>query len=219
MKPNAARILAKTLPHTLAGLTLAIASFSSPLWAQNTAQQGDAARGQVKAYTCTGCHGIPGYNNAYPTYHVPKIGGQNYQYLVSALKAYRDEQRSHPTMLAQAGSMSDADINDIASYFVSLTGSEPKPEYFAGGDPAAGASKNQLCVACHGEDGNGVDPQYPRLAGQYGDYLVKALQDYKSGARVNAIMGGFATNLSLQDMEDLAAYYAAKPGVVDLKIE
>lgn len=203
----------------LAGLTLVVASASSSLWAQDNTQQGDPARGAVKAYTCTGCHGIPGYNNAYPTYHVPKIGGQNYQYIVAALKAYRDEQRNHPTMLAQAGSMSDLDIQDIAAYFVSLEGSEPKPEYFPKGDAAAGEGKIQLCVACHGADGNGIDPQYPRLAGQYGDYLVKALQDYKSGARVNAIMAGFATNLSLEDMRDLAAYYAAKPGLIDLKIE
>ncbi len=211
MKPFFARCLAS--------LTLAIASVSTPVWAQTDGQKGDPARGEVKAYTCTGCHGIPGYNNAYPTYHVPKIGGQNYQYLVAALKAYRDEQRSHPTMLAQAGSMTDADIQDIAAYFVSLSGAEPKPEYFAKGDPAAGAEKNTLCLACHGEDGNGIDPQYPRLAGQYGDYMVKALQDYQSGARVNAIMAGFATDLSLEDMRDLAAYYSAKPGVVDLKIE
>ncbi|MEM9532509.1 MAG: cytochrome c [Pseudomonadota bacterium] len=180
---------------------------------------GDADRGRVKAYTCTGCHGIPGYNNAYPNYHVPKIGGQNYQYLIAALKAYRDGQRQHPTMVAQAGSMSDGDIEDIAAYFVSLAGTEPKPEYFPDGSPEAGAEKNQLCLACHGEDGNGIDPQYPRLAGQYGDYMVKALQDYRSGERVNAVMAGFATNLSDKDMADLAAYYAAKPGLVDLKIK
>ncbi len=51
---------------------------------------GDIEAGETKAYTCTGCHGIPGYNNIYPTYKVPKIGGQNYEYLVSALKAYKN---------------------------------------------------------------------------------------------------------------------------------
>jgi len=83
--------------------------------------EGDPEAGKIKSYTCTGCHGIPGYNNVYPTYHVPKIGGQNYEYLVSALKAYREGERDHPTMAAQTGSLTDQDIDDIASYFVSLS--------------------------------------------------------------------------------------------------
>ena len=85
---------------------------------------GDPEAGKTKAYTCTGCHGIPAYNNVYPTYHVPKIGGQNYEYIVSALKQYRAGERSHETMRAQAGNLTDQDIADIASYFVSLTASK-----------------------------------------------------------------------------------------------
>ncbi|HKJ16495.1 MAG TPA: cytochrome c [Xanthomonadales bacterium] len=85
-----------------------------------TLAAGDAVEGKIKAYTCTGCHGIPGYNNVYPTYKVPKIGGQNYEYLVIALKAYRDGQRHHPTMELQAQSLSDQDIEDVAAYFAAL---------------------------------------------------------------------------------------------------
>ena len=81
---------------------------------------GDIEAGKVKAYTCTGCHGIPGYNNVYPTYKVPKIGGQNYEYLVVALKAYRNGERDHSTMESQASSLSDGDMEDIAAYFASL---------------------------------------------------------------------------------------------------
>jgi cytochrome c553 len=83
---------------------------------------GDVEAGKIKAYTCTGCHGIPGYKNVYPTYHVPKIGGQNYEYLVIALKAYRDDERSHKTMSSQAKALSDQDIEDISAYFASLGG-------------------------------------------------------------------------------------------------
>ena len=83
------------------------------------AAEGDAAAGKIKAYTCTGCHGIPGYNNVYPTYKVPKVGGQNYQYLVVALTGYREGEREHPTMESQASSLSDEDIRDIAAYFAS----------------------------------------------------------------------------------------------------
>lgn len=81
---------------------------------------GDPDAGKIKSYTCTGCHGIPGYNNAYPTYSVPKIGGQNYEYLVSALKSYRDGERTHPTMELQASSLSEQDIKDISAYFAGL---------------------------------------------------------------------------------------------------
>lgn len=78
----------------------------------------------------------------------------------------------------------------------------------AAGDAAKGKELSATCAACHGPDGNSPSPQYPILAGQYADYLVKAMQDYKSGARQNAIMAGFANGLSKQDMEDLAAYFS-----------
>ncbi len=86
--------------------------------------EGDAEKGKTTAYTCTGCHGIPGYNNVYPTYKVPKIGGQNYQYLVIALQAYKKGERKHATMNAQAASLSDQDIQDVAAYFASLGSKE-----------------------------------------------------------------------------------------------
>lgn len=79
-------------------------------------------------------------------------------------------------------------------------------------DIEAGKAKSQICQACHGPDGNGIgDPQYPLLAGQYADYLAKALHDYKSGARQNAIMLGFASTLSDEDIANLAAFYASQP--------
>ncbi len=81
---------------------------------------GDPQAGKIKSDTCTGCHGIPGYNNAYPTYKVPKLGGQNYAYLLLALAEYRSGDRKHPTMQLQAGSLSDQDMKDIAAYFASL---------------------------------------------------------------------------------------------------
>ena len=81
------------------------------------AAQGDRLAGQVKAIPCMGCHGIPGYFNVYPTYHVPRVRGQHPEYIVYALKAYKDGQRAHPTMRAQAASLSEQDMADIAAYF------------------------------------------------------------------------------------------------------
>ncbi|AKS41709.1 c-type cytochrome [Wenzhouxiangella marina] len=85
------------------------------------AQSGDAERGRILAYTCTGCHGIPYQKNVYPSYSVPRIGGQTEGYIVASLKAYRSGERQHATMQAQANTLSDQDIADIAAYFVSLT--------------------------------------------------------------------------------------------------
>lgn len=84
----------------------------------------------------------------------------------------------------------------------------------AAADPAAGARIAEAqCSACHGKDGKTpTDPSYPKIAGQYPDYLLKALNDYHSGARKNAIMGAIAKPLSKADMQNLAAYYAALPG-------
>lgn len=82
--------------------------------------KGDAQNGKSLAYTCSGCHGIPEYKNAYPSYHVPKIAGQNEAYIVVALKAYANGERKHPTMSAQAGSFSAQEIADIAAYLSAI---------------------------------------------------------------------------------------------------
>ena len=78
---------------------------------------GDPAAGEKKAYTCLGCHGVLHYVNTYPTYHVPRLGGQHEEYLIAALKAYRAKTRAHNTMQANANLLTDEDIADIAAYF------------------------------------------------------------------------------------------------------
>lgn len=90
----------------------------------NVLAKGDLDRGRTLVYTCHGCHGIPGYENAYPNFRVPRIAGQNYEYLKTALHEYGEGNRQHPTMNAQAQSLSDQDIDDIATYLSSLKPSE-----------------------------------------------------------------------------------------------
>lgn len=81
------------------------------------------------------------------------------------------------------------------------------------GDPVAGAEKAKTCASCHGATGNeSLDDTYPKLAGQHPEYLAKALRDYKSGERKNAIMAGFAAGLSDEDIDDLAAFFATQSG-------
>ena len=92
----------------------------APATAAATRAGGDANRGRELTYTCQGCHGVPGYENAYPTFRVPLLGGQSEVYLANALTAYRNGERQHPTMQAQAESFSEADIADIAAFLSSL---------------------------------------------------------------------------------------------------
>ncbi|MGH8258796.1 MAG: c-type cytochrome, partial [Steroidobacteraceae bacterium] len=165
---------------------------------------GNAERGKAISYTCLGCHGIDGYRNAYPDYSVPELRGQHPEYLVAALGEYRDGQRTHTTMHAQASELSPQDMADIAVYFagpVLKSGSSPASSHKP---PAAAA----VCVACHGADGIGVVPQYPSLAGQHADYIVQALREYKSGARKNPVMVGMASQVKEDDMWIIAEYYS-----------
>lgn len=84
----------------------------------------------------------------------------------------------------------------------------------AGGDAAAGKEKAATCGACHGADGNSSVPTNPILAGQYQSYLVQALQSYRDGSRQNAIMSGFAAQLSDADIADLAAWFSSQESVL-----
>jgi len=81
---------------------------------------GDPAAGRIKAEPCMGCHAVEGYFSVYPTYHVPRVGGQHPEYIIAALKEYRAKQRSHATMQAQAATLSDQDMADIAAFFSSF---------------------------------------------------------------------------------------------------
>lgn len=85
----------------------------------------------------------------------------------------------------------------------------------AKGNIENGKQKSATCFACHGVDGNSVDPQYPSIAGQYNLYLQHVLHEYKDGQRNNPIMKGMVANLSEQDIEDVAAYFSSQPGKLD----
>jgi len=85
------------------------------------------------------------------------------------------------------------------------------------GDTLKGKEKSTVCAACHGADGNSASPDFPKLAGQHEDYIVRALTDYKAGKRKNPIMMGMAAPLSKDDVADLAAYFSAQKGLVIVK--
>ena len=166
--------------------------------------------GKTLSDTCLGCHGLASYTNVYPSYKVPKLAGQHKDYLVAALQSYRVGQRKHPTMMTQAGRLSDQDITNIAEYFSKLESAK--------GNPNAIISKSvqkqaATCVACHSNDGNSLVPTFPRIAGQYESYLYQSLKDYKSGIRNNPIMLGIVATLSDHDMKVLSKYFASRKGL------
>jgi cytochrome c553 len=192
---------------------LATVLVSCALGAQPALAEGDAARGQALAYTCFGCHGIDGYRNAYPSYRVPRLGGQKAAYLVVALKGYRDGTRTHETMTAQAQSLSDQDIEDVSAFIATLNNETVE----AGGSETAGIERATTCAACHGANGIGVSPAWPTLAGQHESYLEHALNQYRNGARKDPVMTQMAAALSDEDVEVLAAYFAGLDGLETLE--
>lgn len=202
VKTQASTLLCKSL--LLAGMAL-ICGFATA--------EGDVEAGAELGYTCLGCHGIDGYRNAYPSFRVPKLGGQKSEYLDAALRAYRAGTRPHPTMQAQASAMSDEDIDNLVAWLATFGEAADMID----GDSVAGIQVATICVTCHGADGAAVVPAPPVLSGQHADYLVHSLQQYKSGARGGNVMTAFATTLSEADMKLLAEIYAAEDGLSTLE--
>ena len=112
---------------------------------------------------------------------------------------------------ATSSAMNARLLAGIATAVLLLTALPSNAADLAAGEKIA----TERCAACHGKDGNTpIDPSYPRLSGQHEDYLVHALRDYKDEKRKNPIMGAQAKQLSRADMENLAAYYASRPGMM-----
>lgn len=172
--------------------------------AQADTTEGNATRGKVLGYTCHGCHGIENYKNVYPTYSVPKVGGQNAKYMETALQGYASGERAHPTMNAHAASLSTQDRADIAAFFAA------SPVRAAGTPVGAAPAAAATCVACHGADGISISNDYPHLAGQHIDYLERALRDYKAGKRKNAVMAGIIAGVKEEDIPALAKFFASQ---------
>ena len=181
----------------------------------------NAQAGEKKAAMCIGCHGIPDYKASFPEiYRVPKIAGQSEKYLASALAQYKKGDRKHPTMRAIAASLSDQDMADLAAFYATEAKAEPVPAALASPVPADVAALLQKgnCASCHGANfSTPIDPSYPKLAGQHGDYLYVALREYQTDknplvGRNNAIMMGMARPFTHDEAKQLANYLASLPG-------
>jgi cytochrome c553 len=208
-------------------LMLTLALCATLLLAQTQAQaqdlKGDAAAGQKINAQCIGCHGIAGYQASFPEVHrVPMISGQNAKYIVAALNEYKKGARKHGTMHAVAASLSDQDIADLAAYYAQHGHVAATPEALTAqpaADVAALLAKG-ACASCHGANFNKpIDGSYPKIAGQYPDYLYVALKAYKTEGntyvgRSNAIMAGQVKQFSLKELKLLANYLGSLPAEV-----
>ncbi len=187
------------------------------LFADIAVAEGDIDAGEDIAYSCLGCHGIEGYRNAYPSYRVPKLGGQKAAYLEIALKGYRDGSREHPTMQAQASSLSDQEIEDVAAYLASK-GSDTVDA--VGGDSGGiGLKAAETCAACHGPTGISMSAVWPTLAGQHQDYLLRSLQSYIDGSRKDVVMAAQAALIAEADLELLARYFSGLDGLETTEVD
>jgi cytochrome c553 len=201
-------------------LTLMLALFGASFASQAQEVKGDAARGAKLNAACIGCHGIPGYQASFPEVHnVPMISGQNEKYIVAALSAYKKGERKHPSMRGVAGSLSEQDIADLAAYYASHGGAAVKTVAAVPAAPADAAAllAKGACASCHGPNfDKPIDGAYPKIAGQYPDYLYAALKSYKiegnaQVGRGNAIMAAQVKQFSNAELKAVAQYLGTLP--------
>ena len=184
-------------------------------------KDGDVARGTAKAAVCSACHG-PNGNSTAPDW--PRLAGQSAVYIVEQLRLFRSGVRDNPVMKPLASTLSDQDINDLAVYYEAQTptGLEADPSFWRAGETlylrGDRAHDVPACVACHGPVGRGnLAAGYPALRAQQSVYVVKQLNDYKSGGRYTganaagasrngAMMFTIAPRLTPEQMRDVASY-------------
>ncbi|RZL03082.1 MAG: cytochrome c4 [Rubrivivax sp.] len=207
----------------LCSLGLAAASLLTPAAHAQEVKPGDPVAAQKKVAMCIGCHGIVGYQASFPEVHrVPMISGQSAKYIAAALHAYQKGERKHPTMRGIAASLTDQDIADISVYY-EADGKKLPAHAGKGASPSAEVDallKRGNCVSCHGADLNKPIDVYPKLAGQFEDYVFVAMKAYQTDGkgpigRGNPIMAAQAKMFTLPELKLLSRYIGGLPS--DLK--
>ncbi|QIL90651.1 c-type cytochrome [Microbulbifer harenosus] len=188
---------------------------------------GDASAGQAKAAVCAACHGADG-NSPAPTF--PKIAGLGEKYLLKQMHDIKDGTRKVPEMTGMLDNLSDQDMADVAAYFnaqnMQLSGSEAFSVMLNSGDNVDGLALGRkvfragnsttnvpACMGCHSPTGQGNAPAgYPRLSGQYAEYVEKQLRAFREGTRANdgdtRVMRSVAKQLSDAEIKAVANYVA-----------
>jgi cytochrome c553 len=213
------RLGAACVSAVLVLLATAVLESGSPVARAEEPDAADKLHAQKVAITvCGTCHGPQG-NSTQPKF--PRLAGQNANYLAAQLKAFRSQTRGDPDaisyMWGMAAELDDDTIASLAPYYAAQ-----KPEAGRGGDAAAIARGREIydhgiaaegvpaCSSCHGPDAHGTQ-DFPRLAGQHAQYVLKQLASFQSNMRKVAIMHGVAQNLRLPEMQAVAAFLEAQP--------
>jgi cytochrome c553 len=200
-------------------VTAVLAGLSGGVYAQAT--KPDTAKGQtIASQVCAACHAADG-NSVAPVN--PKLAGQIPEYVHKQLANFKPQgskkaERENAVMGGMVASLSDADMRNVAAYYA---GQKLKPaaardkdlaatgqKLYRGGNSATGVP---ACSGCHGPDGSGMPSQYPRIAGQYAEYIEAQLKLFKSGERANdpnRMMRGVAERMSDRDIKAVAEYVA-----------
>ncbi len=164
-----------------------------------TPAPGNEAAGKAAAAACVACHGEAGVSTGI----TPSLAGQDAQYFVAAMGAYKDGSRSDPMMKDPAASTSDAVAKDLAAYYASLQPQPPKVS-----KALSTADWALRCDRCHGINGNSTDPRLPALAAQRVEYLEMVLNAYRTGARKSEAMAAMSNVLNEAEVRMLAAHYS-----------
>lgn len=180
----------------------------------SAAESGDAGKGESIAANCAACHGAKGSNTTSNT--IPRLAQQVAPYIVKQLHDFKSGARKNSIMSTMASMLSDQGMLDVAAYFsgqkmaAGKSGNESLAEQgrriYSGG---VSASSVPACASCHGADGAGVTPAYPRLAGQHGAYIVAQLKAFKAKDRTNdmsSVMRDIAGRLDDHQIEAVAEY-------------
>lgn len=189
--------------------------------ADNARGQQLAAKGDGSGAPCATCHGAKGEGNAAAAF--PVIAGLNESYLYRTLQAYHEGTRSNPVMMMNIDNFNDQDLRDLAAYFASLEPPQPSatstnPEVLELGKKLALAGDwDQYippCSSCHGPNNQGVDENFPAIAGQHASYIKQQLQLWQQGQRKSdpvQLMESIAKRLTPEQIDAVAAYLASQP--------
>jgi cytochrome c553 len=208
---------ARTLSLLLLG-ALGLSPVTGAVRADDLAAESQLRAQRLAATVCATCHGARGVSTQ-PKF--PQLAGQNANYLAAQLKAFRAQTRGDPDaisyMWGMASQLDDETIAALAAYYAAQ---HPKPS--GGGSPALIASGRDVfekgipsegvpaCSSCHGHDAHGLQ-DFPRLAGQHAQYVLKQIASFQSNMRNVAIMHGVAQNLREPEMQAVAAFLQAQP--------
>jgi cytochrome c553 len=165
------------------------------------AEFGDPAQGEPHTVLCTGCHGVLGVSSDPAT---PSLAGQDPQYLVNAIKAYRNARKYEPMIRVVTG-LTDTDVDNIAAFYT-IQKSKPAED-----GPAMIPELTERCNRCHGAGVRSADVAIPRLNGQDMDYLVMALRSYRDNRRQTSVMHSMVLPYGDAVIEALASFYASQP--------